>query len=113
MLDFPRWKVLSVWAVLVFGILLSIPTFLPKATTDRWPVQPPRVSLGLDLSGGSHLMLEADTDDVAKQRLETMDETIVAEMSRGDPKIGIGDISTSGGQLGFMVRDPLQLDAAV
>jgi preprotein translocase subunit SecD len=113
MLDFPRWKVISICALLAFGILLSIPTFLPKAMTDRWPVQPPRVNLGLDLSGGSHLMLEADTDDVAKQRLETMDETIVAEMSRGDPKIGIGDVSTTGGMLSFMVRDPAQLDAAV
>jgi preprotein translocase subunit SecD len=112
MLDFPRWKILSICLLLAFGILLSIPTFLPKTVTDHWPVHP-RVNLGLDLSGGSHLLLEADTDDVAKQRLETMDETIVAEMGRGDAKIGIGDISTTGGKLSFMVRDPRQLDAAV
>ncbi len=113
MLDFPRWKVISIWLVLAFGILLSIPSFLPQAMTDRWPVHAPRVNLGLDLSGGSHLLLEADTDDVARQRLATMNETIVAEMGRGDARIGIGDISTSGGQLSFMVRDPRQLDAAV
>lgn len=113
MLDFPRWKVLSIWALLAFGILLSVPTFLPKAVTDRWPVAVPRVNLGLDLSGGSHLMLEADTNDVAKQRLETMDETIISDMSRNNPAIGIGDISTTNDQLSFMVRDPRQLDAAV
>lgn len=111
MLDFPRWKVIGIWAVLAFGILLSVPTFMPRAVTDRWPIAVPRVNLGLDLSGGSHLMLEADTADVAKQRLETMDETVVAEMNRD--KIGIGDISTANGQLSFMVRDPGQLDAAV
>jgi preprotein translocase subunit SecD len=113
MLDFPRWKVLSIWAVIAFGILLSIPSFIPQSVTDRWPVHLPRINLGLDLSGGSHLLLEADTADVAKQRLETMDETIVAEMGRNDPKIGIGDPSTLGGKLSFMVRDPSQLDAAV
>jgi preprotein translocase subunit SecD len=34
-------------------------------------------------------------------------------MRRGDPKIDVGDISTSGGSLSFLVRDSSQLDAAV
>ena len=113
MLDFPRWKVLSIWGLILFGILLSIPSFFPQSMTDRWPMHVPRINLGLDLAGGSHLLFEADTDDVAKQRLETMDETIVAEMGRAVPKIGIGDISRQAGKLSFMVRDPSQLDAAV
>jgi preprotein translocase subunit SecD len=112
MLDFPRWKVLSICLLLALGILLSIPSFLPQSMTDTWPVHPPRVNLGLDLSGGSHLLLEADTNDVAKQRLETMNETISAEMDR-DPKVSIGEPSTADGKLSFMVRDPRQLDAAV
>jgi preprotein translocase subunit SecD len=113
MLDFPRWKVLSIWAVILFGILLSIPSFIPQSVTDRLPVHLPRINLGLDLAGGSHLLFEADTDDVARQRLETMDETIVAEMNRASPRIGIGDVSRQDGKLSFMVRDPRQLDAAV
>src|SRR3954468_12694648 len=113
MLDFPRWKVLSIWALIAFGVLLSIPSFIPRSVTDRWPVHLPRINLGLDLAGGSHLLFEADTDDVARQRLEAMDETIVAEMNRASPRIGIGDVSRQDGKLSFMVRDPTQLDAAV
>jgi preprotein translocase subunit SecD len=113
MLDFPPLKVFSIFAVLLLGILLSIPSFLPRAMTDAWPVHVPRVNLGLDLSGGSHLMLEADINDVTRQRLETMDETVTAAMARTTPRIGIGDISTSDGKLSFMVRNPSQLDAAV
>ena len=35
------------------------------------------------------------------------------ELRRGEPKIEVGDISSSGGRLSFLVRDPTQLDAAV
>jgi preprotein translocase subunit SecD len=35
------------------------------------------------------------------------------EMRRADPRIEIGDISTAGGRLSFMLRDISQLDAAV
>ena len=66
----------------------------------------PRINLGLDLAGGSHLLLEADTDDLAKQRLETMEDTIRTEMRRGDPQIEIGDISTSDGQLVLLRARP-------
>src|SRR3546814_8349026 len=72
-----------------------------------------RISLGLDLAGGSHLLLEADTSDVAKQRLAQMEEVMRVELLRSAPRIGIGETSTSGGRLTFLVRDPAQLDAAV
>ena len=42
-----------------------------------------------------------------------MEETVRAEMRRGDPKIDVGEISTAGGSLSFLVRDSTQLDAAV
>src|SRR3546814_18166220 len=72
-----------------------------------------RVNLGLDLSGGSHLLLEASTQDVAKQRIANMEEQVRTELRRGDTKIAIGDISSRDGKLSFMVRNPSQVDAAV
>jgi preprotein translocase subunit SecD len=113
MLDFPRWKILSIWAVIAFGILLSVPSFFPQNVTDSWPVRVPRINLGLDLAGGSHLLFEADTDDVARQRLATMYDAIGDEMKKATPRIEIGEISRQGGKLSFMVRDPSRLDAAV
>src|SRR3546814_19119141 len=72
-----------------------------------------RVNLGLDLSGGSHLLLEASTQDVAKQRIANMEEQVRTELRRGDTKIAIGDVSSRDGQLSFMVRNPSQVGAAV
>jgi preprotein translocase subunit SecD len=115
MLDFTRWKTWSIWAVIILGLLFAIPSFVPKADVARWPafVPSPRINLGLDLAGGSQLLLEADIRDAAKQRLQAMEESVTTELRRGEPRIAIGDVSTQGGRLSFMVRDPTQLDSAV
>ncbi len=111
MLDFPRWKVVSIWAVLALLCALAIPTFLPESTTANWPFAP-RVNKGLDLAGGSYLMLEADTQDLANTRIEALREQIQSTMRNGTPRIQIGDISTRNNQISFMLRDPSQVDAA-
>ena len=83
MLDFPRWKIASIIGVLLVGILLAIPSLMPEATARSlglgWA---PRINLGLDLAGGSHILLEADTSDVAKTRLSSMEDTMATNCSR-------------------------------
>lgn len=114
MLDFPRWKIWFVALTVIVGVLFSIPSFLPESMVSKLPsALQAQINLGLDLSGGSHILLEADTRDVEKQRLENMEETVRTEMRRGDPRISVGDISRRGGKLSFMVRDTAQVDAAV
>jgi preprotein translocase subunit SecD len=114
MFDFPRWKVWAVTLTILVGILLAIPSLLPKDQVERWPGWLPsaRINLGLDIAGGSQLLLEADLADAQKQRLQAKEEEVTTELRRGEPKIAIGDVSTSGGKLSFVVRDPTQLDAA-
>ncbi|HXH53698.1 MAG TPA: protein translocase subunit SecD [Sphingomicrobium sp.] len=115
MLDFPRWKVLSIWAAILIGIWFAIPSILPGDARERaGPFLPQAtINLGLDLAGGSHLLLEADLGDAERQRLQAMEEQVTTEMRRGEPRIDVGDISTAGGRVSFMVRNPTQLDAAV
>ena len=114
MLDFPRWKVFFVSLTVLVGILLAIPSLLPEEQVERWPAWLPsaRINLGLDIAGGSQLLLEADIADAAKQRLQAMEDTVTTELRRGEPRIAIGDVSTSGGRLSFVVRDPTQHAAA-
>jgi preprotein translocase subunit SecD len=114
MLDFPRWKVWAVILTTTIGILFALPSILPPAATAWMPERfaATRINLGLDLAGGSELLLEADTNDVAKQRMEKMEELVRTDMRRGDPRIEIGDISTAGGILSFMPRDTAQVDEA-
>ncbi len=114
MLDFPRWKVLSIWGIIALGVLFAIPSLIPRQYIDQYPSWLPsaRISLGLDLAGGSQLLLEADAKDAQKQRLQSMEDTITTEMRRDEP-IQISDISTSGGRVSFAVSNPTQVDAAV
>jgi preprotein translocase subunit SecD len=58
------------------------------------------------------LLLEADANDAAKQRIQSMEDSVTTELRRS-PRIDVGDISVAGGRLSFMVRDPRQVDAAV
>jgi preprotein translocase subunit SecD len=115
MLDFPRWKVWGICLLCLVGVLFAVPSLFPESQVAKWPAVIPsaRISLGLDLAGGSQLLLEAETSEVAKQRLEQMEETIRLGLRRNTPRIEIGDISTSGGRLSFLVRDPALVDAAV
>jgi preprotein translocase subunit SecD len=114
-LDFPRWKVWAVLISILIGIVLAVPNFFPKETVAKWPSFVPsgRFNYGLDLQGGSHLLLEAETSDVAKQKVEAMEEILRTEFRRATPRIEIGDISTTDGRLSFFIRDISQLDAAV
>ena len=114
MLDFPKWKIWAVSLVILVGVLLAIPSLFPKSQVERWPgwVPDARINLGLDIAGGSQLLLEADIADAAKQRLQAMEEQVTTELRRGEPPIRIGDVSTSGGKLSFVVRDPTQHAAA-
>jgi preprotein translocase subunit SecD len=101
--------------VIALGVLLSIPSLIAGTPLGAsWPKWMPqyKISLGLDLAGGSHLLLEADAQDAQKQRLQAMEDEVSTELRR-DPQIEIGDISTAGGRLSFLIRNPTQVDAAV
>ena len=100
---------------ILVGILLAIPSMMPASQAARLPSWMPdaRINLGLDLAGGSHLLYEADALDAAKQRLAAKEEEVSTDLRRGEPRIEIGDVSTAGGKLSFMVRDSAQVDAAV
>jgi preprotein translocase subunit SecD len=115
MLDFPKWKIWLVSLVVAMGVLLSIPSLIAGTPYGgAWPKWLPqyKINLGLDLAGGSHLLLEADSKDALKSRLQAKEDEVATELRR-DPQINVGDISTADGRLSFLVRDPTQVDAAV
>ena len=113
MLDFPRWKQVFYWGLAAIALFASLPTLASLAGV-RWPSFLPSqtINLGLDLAGGSHILLEADPNQVRRQRLETMEEDVRNRMRRAEPSIRIGDISTKDGTVSFLLDNPAQIDAA-
>ncbi|WP_379549777.1 protein translocase subunit SecD [Qipengyuania sp. DGS5-3] len=113
MLDFSPWKKTWLWLITAVAIAAALPSIF--ATTDlRWPeaLPNPTVNLGLDLAGGSHILLEAEQSQVAAQRLENMEEAVRGALRQAEPRIRIGDVSTRDGQLSFLLDDPSQVDRA-
>lgn len=97
MIYIPLWKRITVVAVVLFSFLLCLPSFLSDAQrTQLNTVLPSRmtqaVSLGLDLQGGSYMLLEADIPSVVKDKIDNA-MTAVRNELRTD-KIDVKSISS-------------------
>src|SRR5438105_4836867 len=70
MLHISRWKAIAILLTAFVVCLFAVPNFFPESTVQKWPKWAQRhMVLGLDLQGGSHLLLEVDANDVRKQKL--------------------------------------------
>ncbi|MGF1474153.1 MAG: protein translocase subunit SecD [Geminicoccaceae bacterium] len=74
MLRFATWQIVFVLGICVLGAVLAVPNLFARDTVQAWPDVLPKgqINLGLDLQGGSHLLLEVDADEVVEERLETL-----------------------------------------
>ena len=71
MLYFARWKVVAILLTAAIVCAFALPNFVAPDKVKKWPEWAQRyVVLGLDLQGGSHILLQVDTNDVMSQRLE-------------------------------------------
>src|SRR4029077_3211944 len=75
MLYFTRWKALAIILTALVVCLCAVPNFFPEAKVKTWPLWAQRhLVLGLDLQGGSYLLLEVDGNSVKKDKLEQVRE---------------------------------------
>ena len=97
--------------VALAGIIFSSPNFFDRSTLNSMPEWLPtqQVSLGLDLQGGSHLLLEVEVDVVVRERLESLTASVRSILRRN--RIGYNALGISGGDaVTFRLRDPLTAD---
>ena len=87
MLYFTRWKALAIILTALVVCLCAVPNFFPEATVKGWPAWAQRrLVLGLDLQGGSYLLLEVDSNYVKKEKLDQIRDDIRRTLR--DAKIG-------------------------
>src|SRR3954469_14075074 len=112
MLYFANWKVILICAVCAAGVVLSIPNLFTEQQLAGLPSWVPRnqVALGLDLRGGSYLLLEVDVAAAERERLNSVEETVRNALR--DAKIGYTALSNQGNAVTFTIRDPAQIAAA-
>ena len=82
MLQFESWKKLLVLFVIALGVVYALPNVpSAEAATPAFPGQ--QINLGLDLQGGSHLLMLVDMEVVETERLNSLGETIRQEFRNG------------------------------
>lgn len=112
MLYFSRWKTISIWLVVLLGIIYSLPNVLPESVLARMPSWGPSqpMTLGLDLQGGSHILLAIDRNDLANDRLTSARDEIRTALR--DARIGYTGLSGTSRSVQVRIREANELDKA-
>ena len=77
MLYFTRWKALAIILTALVVCLCAVPNFFSEARVKTWPAWAQRhLVLGLDLQGGSYLLLEVDSNYVKKEKLDQVRDDV-------------------------------------
>ena len=111
MLYFTRWKAAAIVLTALVICLFAVPNFLPTKMVDSWPKWAQRhVVLGLDLQGGSHILLEVDTKAVRKEMLETLRDDVRRVLR--EARIGYTGLVVRGNSVEVRIREGVNADQA-
>lgn len=107
------WRVALVFGVVLLGLLASLPNLFDRKTLERLPDWVPKrqIVLGLDLQGGSHLLLEVDVDALVRERLENLVSDIRSVLRPA--RIGYRGLGVRGDTVTFTLTDPAQRELAL
>src|SRR5437868_12941499 len=104
MLYFTRWKALGIILTALIVCLCAVPNFLPEAQVKTWPAWAQRrLVLGLDLQGGSYLLLEVDSSYVKKEKLDQVRDDVRRVLR--EAKIGYTGLATRPDNVEVRVKD--------
>jgi len=112
MLQVSRWTRIIVSLILFVGFLFALPNALPENVRNQFPSWLPHnhVNLGLDLQGGSYLLLGVDFDQVTRDRAESLMGDIRAAFRKAH--IASDNYKVAGDTVTVRVTDPSQLEEA-
>ena len=104
MLYFTRWKALAIILTALLVCLFAVPNFFPQERVKTWPVWAQRhIVLGLDLQGGSYLLLEVDSNYVKKEKLDQVRDEVRRVLR--EAKIGYTGLSARADAVEVRVKD--------
>ncbi|OAN44037.1 preprotein translocase subunit SecD [Paramagnetospirillum marisnigri] len=103
MSHFPKWKIIVVVLTSLMGIVFAAPNLLSREQADQLPSWLQPVSLGLDLQGGSYLLLEVDTGYVVREQLTTLVEAVRSGLRK--EKIKYSELGNKGDVVSVRVMD--------
>src|SRR3954447_4064128 len=110
MMYFSRMKTTVILVVCLLGMLLGVPNLFPApASWIPWRT----VHLGLDLRGGSYLLLEVDMKAVTRERLDSMLDAVRQALWPGAIFYQTLEAQPEQNRILLRLRDATRLDAAL
>src|SRR6202171_6435112 len=104
MLYFSRWKALAILLTALVVCLCAVPNFFAQERVKTWPLWAQRhIVLGLDLQGGSYLLLEVNSNYVKKEKLDQVRDD--ARRVLRDNKIGYTGLASRADYVEVRVKD--------
>src|SRR6266850_2226881 len=112
MVYFAKWTTWLTLAILAAGIIFALPNLLTPEQAEALPSWVPhnRISLGLDLQGGSHLLFEVDIDAVVRERLESAKDGVRDALRKNS--IAYTGLAVENGAVAAHLVDPATRDRA-
>jgi preprotein translocase subunit SecD len=111
MLYVSRWKAAAILLTALIICLFALPNFFSDSTVKSWPNWAQRhIVLGLDLQGGSHLLLEVDSAAVRKEMLETLRDDVRRVLR--DARMGYTGLTVRGNTVEVRIREGTNLQEA-
>lgn len=101
MLDFPRWKAIGVWLVCAFFMLAALPNMVPDSIAQKLPFKE-SVPLGLDLRGGSYLLLEVDNKAYQRDHIHMIRDELRVALRKA--KVGYRDLRAGADAVTLRIR---------
>ncbi|MBM3559036.1 MAG: protein translocase subunit SecD [Alphaproteobacteria bacterium] len=116
MVNLSRWSVVTTLVVCLLAIVYALPNVFPKTTFEGLPGFLPhrQVSLGLDLQGGSSLLLEVEAAGAVRQHLQSVEAEVRQQLRRrGGERIGYTGLGVSDSAVVFTLLDAADREQAV
>ena len=112
MFGYPKWRAWAVIIVSVLGIFFSIPNFMsPEYYATHVPAKMQKwwhpMTLGLDLQGGSSLLLEIQVNELINERLSSLADGARSALREG--KIKFSGLKVEDGHLRVKILDASEM----
>ncbi|HUA52263.1 MAG TPA: protein translocase subunit SecD [Candidatus Sulfotelmatobacter sp.] len=102
-MHYTRWQIVMILAVCAFGILFTVPNAFSPAMLADWPLQR-QIHLGLDLKGGTYLLMEVDLQTVEHERLDSSLDTVRNKLRTLD--VGYTNLEVRDKAIRLQLREP-------
>jgi preprotein translocase subunit SecD len=112
MVHFSRWQIVLIIVVCVLGLGFATPNVFSDKQVESFPTFVPhkKINLGLDLQGGSHLLLKVDVNTVFREHVASVADSVRRELRSA--RIRFAGLRVEGKGVRFRLRNLGDLDKA-